>query len=97
MSRSYKKSPVIADRNPWAKRQANKAVRKYKGFIPNGGAFKKIYCSYDICDYKFMYTLQEYLCAFAYSWVYRITGKIPKTEYPFKTRIDEWERWYRRK
>jgi hypothetical protein len=56
MSRSY--------REPWftcgyggsykrfAKRQANKHVRK-ASMVSNGMMYKKIHCSWDICDYKF--------------------------------------------
>lgn len=35
----------------WAKRQAAKAVRRYKGPIPDGGYYKKIYDSWSIHDY----------------------------------------------
>ena len=56
MSRSYKKTPIIQDKygaktNKWSARQASKAVRRYKGYIANGGAYKKIYCSWLINDY----------------------------------------------
>jgi len=36
------------------KRVANKKVRKDWN-IPNGRSFKKVFCSYDIIDYKFVY------------------------------------------
>lgn len=56
MSRSRKKNPIVSDysRNStkYYKRIASKAVRNYKGIIPNGCHFKKLYCSYNIFDYK---------------------------------------------
>jgi hypothetical protein len=58
MSRSRKKVWGWTDhRSPHsriAKRFANKKVR-HAGGIPNGGAYKKLFCSWDICDYKFLY------------------------------------------
>ena len=59
MSRSYKKFPVLKDRARTSKdcqkpkTYANHAVRRYIG-IPGGkSGFKKLYCSWDICDYRF--------------------------------------------
>lgn len=56
MSRSYKKNPGYCDRNPWMKRYANRRVRrKSVDFeIADGRAYKKLVCSYDICDWKFL-------------------------------------------
>ena len=58
MSRSRKKTWGWTDhQTPNAKQQkrfANKRVRR-TGDTPNGGAYKKPYCSYNICDYKFLY------------------------------------------
>lgn len=61
MSRSYKKTPMVKDKNKGAKKLANKKVRRYKGAIKNGGFYRKIFCSYDICDYMFSRTLEEYI------------------------------------
>ena len=55
MSRSYKSTPGWCDSSTFGKRQANKRVRHYKGDLSNGKSFKKLYCSYDICDYKSLY------------------------------------------
>lgn len=54
MSRSYKKTPgwTCGTDKKWIKRLANKRVRKTE--VPNGNAYKKVYQSYDICDYKFL-------------------------------------------
>lgn len=62
MSRSYKKHPWITDHHvkssSESKKFANKKVRHTKD-LPNGGAFKKVFCSYDICDFKFFQTKEE--------------------------------------
>ncbi len=57
MSRSYKRTPILqntygSNTKKWSKRQASKAVRKYTNYIAEGSAYKNIYCSWDICDYK---------------------------------------------
>lgn len=51
MSRSYKKTPGWKDCDTWAKRQANKKVRK-RWDIDDGGAYRKVYDRYNICDWK---------------------------------------------
>jgi len=59
MSRSRKKAPWIVDKkSKLAKRQANKRVRRTKN-IANGKSFKKVYESWDICDYKWRFTKEE--------------------------------------
>lgn len=69
MSRSRKKNPVVSDysRNytKFAKRQASRKVRYYKGYIPDGSHYKKLYCSWNIFDYKwFVYENEEpYICS----------------------------------
>jgi hypothetical protein len=55
MSRSRKKpsySDYSRNHTCWAKRQASKAVRRYQGELTDGKIYKKVYCSYDIFDYK---------------------------------------------
>lgn len=62
MSRSYKKTPIVKDGKSGypGKKFANKAVRRYKGEIPNGKQYRKIYSSYDIHDYAFRCTYEEF-------------------------------------
>ena len=55
MSRSRKKQWGFSSRNSFAKKQANKVVRRYKDNIENGGFYKKLYESYDICDFRCIY------------------------------------------
>lgn len=57
VSRSYKKTPGHCDRSPFHKRQANKRIRSKPVSYPiaNGNSYKKEFCSYDICDFKFIF------------------------------------------
>jgi len=63
MSRSYKKHPFCTDghRNSTqeSKKCANKKVKHYKKGLPNGSAYKKLSCSYDIHDYISRWSWQE--------------------------------------
>jgi hypothetical protein len=58
MSKTFRKFPVAKDysrhKTSYMKRVANKKVRK-DWRVPNGRGFKKVFCSYDIIDYKFVY------------------------------------------
>lgn len=64
MSRSYKKTYGWTDQqgskvSRWCKRLASKRVRRSK-VVANGGYHKKLFCSWDICDYKILfYSAQE--------------------------------------
>ena len=67
MSRSRKR-PYVSDysrgRNGTKanKRFAAKAVRNFKGYIPNGNWYKKLYCSWNISDYKWrVYVCDEHI------------------------------------
>ena len=55
MSRSFKKFPCVTDHGKSTylyKRMANKKVRHTQD-LPNGKAYKKVFDSWDICDYKY--------------------------------------------
>ena len=61
MSRSYKKNPYCcAAKNRQGKRDSNRKVRNYNFFLSSGSSYKKLYCSYDICDYKMFGNFKEY-------------------------------------
>ena len=67
MSRSYRK-PWVTDgykgskRKQFFKRLANKVVRR-SNEVPDGKAFRKFFCTYDICDFKFYADIRdEYWC-----------------------------------
>lgn len=57
MSRSYRKNPVGKDHNYGMKQCANKKVRRVLNRNPElrlkGKEYKKLFESYDICDYWF--------------------------------------------
>lgn len=60
MSRSYKKVPCCKDHNRGMKKYANRYVRRNYLIVPSGKAYKKLFCSYNICDYKFIESFQSY-------------------------------------
>ena len=68
MSRSYKKFPGFSDGDSckkFPKRWAARKVRHSKN-IPNGGAYRRLYNSWDICDYNCRYySIADGLKAFA--------------------------------
>ena len=76
MSRSYKKCPCVTDHGKHTykdKRNANKKVRHTQD-LPNGSAYKKVFCSYDICDWKWCnYSYKEVarhvLYRYAKGWI----------------------------
>ena len=60
MSRSYKKHPCGGDtKSRFGKRYANHVVRKYFD-IGNHGYYKKLFNSYNICDYWSYYPWTDY-------------------------------------
>lgn len=73
MSRSYKKYPFVKDKSgsKHGKKFANKKVRHAKN-LPNGKAYKKVYESWDICDYKYLWTrkdaIEDWLSSKPNSW-----------------------------
>jgi len=54
MSRSFKKTPGFCDRSPFNKRRANRRVRK-DWTLASGGAYRKRFESWNICDYRFLF------------------------------------------
>ena len=59
MSRSFKKGYWVKDpNNKYMKRFANKKVRNSKD-VPSGKAYKEVFSSYDISDYKWMWTKKD--------------------------------------
>lgn len=60
MSRSYKKIPLVKDKNKGSKKFANRTVRRYDDSIASGGGYRKIFCSYNISDFSFTETFEEY-------------------------------------
>ncbi|WP_127497369.1 hypothetical protein [Paenibacillus glycanilyticus] len=95
MSRSFKKSPACTDHHTpgtsWAKRQAAKAVRRFTDEISNGKWYRKLYCSWNICDHRFYETKQQAI----HEWE---TSKWPRKQNMTRDEvINEWAKQFRRK
>jgi hypothetical protein len=61
MSRSYKHEPTCGGKNKFCKNQANRRVRRNKIDLElSKGGYKKVYCSWEICDYFSRCTWEEY-------------------------------------
>lgn len=91
MSRSYKHKPWLRERNKRdQKRQAAKKVR-HTGELPRHMGYKRVYESWNICDFELRETWPEYLDSF--KWIY---GREP-TEEEKKNLRQEWEKYYLRK
>lgn len=93
MSRSYKKTPNVSCGygGRWrktAKRLANKRVRKAND-VPDGKVFKKYYCSWDICDYVFLETEEDFVMSQQWRKKYK--------EMTDDDIVQEFRRWYVRK
>ena len=63
MSKSKRESWIIdgyngSKRKQFFKNYANRVVRKSKD-VPNGKAYKRFFCSYDICDYKWYADIKD--------------------------------------
>lgn len=100
MSRSYKDSPYCKEssasrhrchRPKFMKRQANKRVRKTED-IANGGAYKKLFSSWDICDYAWRETRQEAIDKYNHADEYMLERFPTLQDY-----INFWEKYYYRK
>lgn len=91
MSRSYKKTPYAGDTKTIGKKLANKKVRngKYKYYdIPNGCWYKNIYNRYNVCDFWWTESWEEFLewnINNSHSWY----NKTKETE------EELYRRWYR--
>lgn len=71
MSRSYRKPWTVDGYGSKGKRKekqfANKAVRNTAG-IPNGKAYRKFYCSWNIADYKWLTDTKPYFSNLSQQW-----------------------------
>lgn len=92
MSRSYKKVPYCGDhKGKDKKRTANKAVRAWLKQNPTvslrGSDYKRLYERYDICDYFWITTWQEY-------WEGTILSCL-RFNKPFPNEKDVYRKWYK--
>ncbi|TYP69638.1 hypothetical protein [Paenibacillus methanolicus] len=94
MSRSRKKSPVWTDHatpgTAWAKREAAKAVRRYKEYIADGRMYRKIYNPWNITDHRTYRTRNEAIA----DWV-RHRAYFP--DQALAEALRDWERYHVRK
>ncbi len=105
MSRSYKRNPVVKDGKSGriGKRFANKKVRRYKGEIPNGKGYKKIYESWNIHDYAFRDTYEDHRKRFEAALKAYLNGgsnndpRDTSKWYNFKYDDNRWAKYCKRK
>ncbi len=64
MSRSYKHVPCCKDYNRGMKKSANRYVRRNFLIVPSGAFYKKLFCSYEISDYKFLESFRSWRQAY---------------------------------
>lgn len=88
MSRSYKKVPCCKDYNRGMKQRANRHLRRNYLDIPSGMAYKKLFCSYEICDYGFLKTFSSYK-----KWISKHSHK----GYPEDELYRKWYKYYKMK
>lgn len=88
MSRSYKKVPCCKDYNRGMKQRANRHLRRNYLDIPPGRAYKKLFCSYDICDYRFLKTFGSYK-----KWISKYSHKRYSEEELYR----KWYKYYKMK
>ena len=85
MSRSYKHTPFSGDKkSKYAKRYANHVVRqnKLKETLPQHAGYRRMYNSWDICDYKTVgESFDQYYTNEVESW-YRWRCRYPGEKFP---------------
>ena len=107
MSRSRKKFPVVKDNDSKSKHRwqqktlANRAVRRCRD-IPSGKAgYKKVYCSWNICDYRFYEYPNEKEFRRAWNNRNKCMGfcrwKYLDRYNSYQEALQDWKKWYIRK
>ncbi len=91
MSRSYKRVPCCKDHNKGAKQYANRYVRRKYLEVPSGKAYKKLFSSWDICDYKFLYSFCDYKNNF------EMYSHIHHKKYSDRELYKRWYKYYKMK
>ena len=100
MSRSYKKTPWCGDhKGTQKKRQAWKKVRQWQKDNPDillqGGAYKKIYETWDICDYGWVTTWEEYWRSCWEWYYYALEHYSNSTKNKKPDQKEEYRHWYK--
>ena len=104
MSRSYRKFPVIKDCCRTSKDRfkpktyANRAVRRYNE-MPTGKScfFKKIYCSWNISDYRFIFALDEKEFKRLWEKDYSLRYSLTSFSDDYQKALYQWKKYYIRK
>lgn len=97
MSRSYKKHPYCGDCKTVGKWFANRRVRRYKGMIHKGKAYRKVYDTWSVCDYYSKKDFQTYLKHAREVEQYKLSiGKKVKLKMD-KDYYREWYKYYKAK
>lgn len=105
MSRSYKKNPVSKDSSTYSKfckKKSNKRVRRIPD-IPNGNSYKKVWDSWDICDWRHYSTKKSFINRkkkYDNYFSLLVENGIKCYFYRFKSEaevIEEWMKIYKRK
>lgn len=96
MSRSHKKHFYCKDRNPYAKRLANRRVRRALNADSDlelqHGSYRKFYESWDICDWG-SYDSWESYWEFSIRTYERLKSWFPNREIEFPDRDEEYRKW----
>ena len=96
MSRSHKKHFYCKDRNPCAKRLANRRVRRALNADSDlelqHGSYRKFCESYDICDWG-SYDSWESYWEFSVRTYERLKNWFPNREIEFPDRDEEYRLW----
>ena len=94
MSRSYKKVPWAGDaKGKIKKRKASSKVRMFLKNLENvlqNSSYKKVYESWDICDYGQSWTWEKY-----WSYVLKIYREHPEYFKKPPNKKEEYRKWYK--
>lgn len=88
MSRSYKHVPCCKDHTRGMKKYANRYVRRNYLVVPSGMAYKKLFCSWNICDYKFLKLFSSFK---------KENSKYNRRKYSDKELYRMWYKYYKMK
>ncbi len=88
MSRSYKRVPCCKDHTKGMKKYANRYVRRNYLVVSSGKAYKKLFCSWNICDYKFLKSFSSFK---------KEDSKYNRRKYSDKELYRMWYKYYKMK
>ena len=95
MSRSYKHTPYCGDtkhNKEVANRRIRRKMRNPEFEMANGKAYKKHYCSWEICDFCHKKSFESYYRS-SVERAIRFNEPIPSKEKLYK----QWYKWYKMK